>query len=111
MVPHAGPRLGLLAGRNDPESREKTAFCTHLGLYEWLVMPFGLCNAPATFERLMERVLAGLVWHGVLVYIDDIIVYDRTWEGSLEKLARVLDRLRRAHLKLKARSTACSARK
>ena len=74
-----------------PESREKTAFYTHLGLYEWLVMPFGLCNAPATFERLMERVLAGLVWHGVLVYIDDIIVYDRTWEGSLEKLARVLD--------------------
>ena len=45
----------------------------------------------------------GLVWHGVLVYIDDIIVYDRTWEGSLEKLARVLDRLRRANLKLKAK--------
>ena len=87
----------------NPDSREKTAFCTHLGLYEWLVMPFGLCNAPATFERLMERVLAGLVWHGVLVYIDDIIVYDRTWEGSLEKLARVLDRLRRANLKLKAK--------
>ena len=51
----------------------------------------------------MERVLAGLVWHGVLMNSDDIIVNDCTWEGSLEKLARVLDRLRRAHLKLKAK--------
>ena len=50
----------------------------HLSLYEWLVMPFGLCNTPATFERLMERVLVGLVWHGALVYINDIIVYDST---------------------------------
>ena len=62
-----------------------------------------LAYAPATFERLMERVLAGLVWHGVLVYIDDIIVYDSTWAGSLQKLAQVLDRLRRANLKLKAK--------
>ena len=87
----------------NPDSHEKTAFCTHLGLYEWLVMPFGLCNAPATFERLMERVLPGLVWHGVLVYIDDIIVYDSTWAGSLMKLAQVLERLRRANLKLNAK--------
>ena len=49
------------------------------------------CNAPATFERLMERVLAGLVWHGDLMNSDDIIVNECTWEGSLEKLARVLD--------------------
>ena len=52
----------------------------------------------------MERVLAGLVWHGVLLMnSDDTIVSDCTWEGSLEKLVRVLDRLRRAHLKLKAK--------
>ena len=57
----------------NPDSREKTAFYTQLGLYKWLVIPFGLCNTLATFERLMECVLAGLVWHGVLVYIDDII--------------------------------------
>ena len=62
-----------------------------------------LCNTLATLERLMERVLAGLVWHGVLLMnSDDMIVYDCTWEGFLEKLARVLDRLRHAHLKLKA---------
>ena len=61
----------------NPDSPEKTAFCTHLGLYERLVMPFDLCNAPATFERLMVRVLAGLVWHGVLLMnSDDLIVSD-----------------------------------
>ena len=53
----------------NPDSREKTAFCTHLGLYEWLVMPFVLCNAPATFEHLMERGARGfgLAW-GPRVY-------------------------------------------
>ena len=87
----------------NPYSHEKTAFCTHLGLYEWLVMPFGLCSAPATFKRLMERVLAGLVWHGVLVYIDNIIALGSTWEGALERLEQVLVRLYCANLKLKAK--------
>ena len=87
----------------NPDDREKTAFCTHMGLYEWLVMPFGLCNGPATFERLMERVLSGLVWHGVLVYIDDIVAYGDTWGKALERLKQVLVRLRRANLKLKAK--------
>ena len=48
----------------NPDSRERTAFCTHLSLHEWLVMPVGLCNASAMFEPIMERVLAGLEWHG-----------------------------------------------
>ena len=51
----------------------KTAFCTHEGLFEFKVMPFGLCNAPATFQRLMDLVLAGAKWSTCLVYLDDII--------------------------------------
>ena len=55
--------------------REKTAFTTRHGLFEFQVMAFGLCNAPSTFQRLMEFVLAGLQWQTCLVYLDDVIVF------------------------------------
>lgn len=58
-----------------PEDRPKTAFASHKGLYEFTVMPFGLSNSPATFERLMEIVLCGLQWEKCLVYLDDVIVF------------------------------------
>ena len=64
-------------------------------------MPFGLCNAPATFQRLMEEVLAGLHWSSCLVYLDDIIVFSRTVEDHFDKLREVLSRLRSAGLKIK----------
>jgi len=63
-------------------------------------MPFGLCNAPSTFQRLMELVLAGFRWEICLAYLDDVVVFGRTWEEHLERLRLVLTRLQVAHLKL-----------
>ena len=87
-----------------PESIEKTAFATHSGLYEFAVMPFGLCNAPATFQQLMETVLAGLARDACMVYLDDILgvtVLGATLEEHLQNLSEVFDRLRKAGLWLK----------
>ena len=85
----------------DPQAREKTAFITHAGLYEFITMPFGLCNAPSTFQRLMECVLRGLTWQIALIYLDDVLVYSRTFEEHLKHLRLVFDRFREAGLKLK----------
>ena len=87
----------------DVGDREKTAFVTQGGLYEFRVMPFGLMNAPATFERLMERVLRGIAWSECLVYLDDILVFGTNFETTLARLESVLDRLGAAELKLKAK--------
>ena len=84
-----------------PSSREKTAFVSHAGLFEYNVMSFGLTNAPPTFQRLMSRVLAGLEWKVCLIYIDDIIVFSSTFEEHLQRLSLVFDRIRQANLKLK----------
>ena len=63
-------------------------------------MPFGLCNAPATFQRLMDCVLAGLPWSSCLVHIDDAIIIGRSFEEHLHHLQQVLDRLKSAGLKI-----------
>ena len=85
------------------QDKEKTAFRTCSGqLYEFNQLPFGLCNAPATFSRLMDRALAGLAWNICLYYLDDIIVFSASWEEHLERLRAVFERLRRANLKLGA---------
>ena len=85
----------------EPGDRAKTAFLTHRGLFVWNVMPFGLTNAPATFQRLMNSVLGGLVGHGVLVYLDDVLVYAEDFPALLSRLCKVLERLRAAGLKCK----------
>lgn len=85
-----------------PEDRPKTAFSAVTGgHFHFNTMSFGLCNAPATFERLMERVLSGLQWEICLVYLDDIIVMSKSFEQHLERLETVLKRLGNAGLKLK----------
>ena len=83
------------------EAKEKTAFTTRNGLYQWEVLPFGLTSAPSTFERLMETALRGLHWKTALIYLDDIIVFVPDITTHLARLEEVLGRLRAANLKLK----------
>lgn len=85
----------------DEGSKEKTAFITHNGLYEFNVLPFGLCNSPATFQKLMTHALHGLEWDICLVYIDDLIIFSRTFEDHLHHLEQVFKRLREAGVRLK----------
>ena len=79
---------------------EKTAFQTCDSLYQFTVMPFGLKNAPATFQRLMNTVLSNLKWKGLLIYMDDIIIYSITLQEYLVTLADVLERLANTGLKI-----------
>ena len=92
----------LLAGFIVSGCRAKTAFATHSGLFQFRVMPFGLCNAPATFERLMDRVLQGLRWSRCLVYLDDIISFGGTFGAALSNLTLIFERLRSYGLQLKS---------
>jgi hypothetical protein len=80
--------------------QEKTAFSTKFGTYEFTVMPFGLCNAPATFQRLMDNVFYDVTWKFVLVYMDDIIIYSKTLEDHCAHLEQVIQLLIKAGLKL-----------
>ena len=88
------------------EDREKTAFITKYGLFQFVRMPFGLSNAPATFQRSMHVVLAGLIWECVIVYLDDINVLGDSFDDTLSNLVRVLKRFRAYGLKLKPRKCA-----
>jgi len=84
-----------------PQDRDKTTFICPRGMYRYRAMPFGLCNAGSTFQRLMDVLMSGLHLDVCLVYLDDIILFSRTVEEHLERLVRVLSRLRTAGLKLK----------
>ncbi len=90
--------LDLTQGYNQitikQEDIEKTAFRTRYGHFEWTVMPFGLCNAPATFIRWMNAVLGDLMDVCVVVYMDDILIYSKTAEDHVRHLDQVFARLR-----------------
>ncbi|KAH9131277.1 hypothetical protein LEN26_007781 [Aphanomyces euteiches] len=87
--------------RMEEDSIPKTAFTCKFGLYEWLVMPFGLCNAVPQFERLMEHVLRDQIWRSCLVYLDDVIVYSDNFTSHLARVNDVLCCFARAGFKLK----------
>lgn len=87
----------------EAQDKEKTAFSTGSGLYQFKVMPMGLTNAPPTFQRLMELVLHGLHWKECLIYLDDVLVFSRSFADHLQSLTEVFSRFRSAGLKLKAK--------
>ena len=97
--------LDLASGFNKvavaEEDKHKTAFITPFGLFEYNRMPFGLCGAPATFQRLMQSCLHDQVFQTLLVYIDDIIVFADTFEEHMLRLDRALARLAAHGLKIK----------
>ena len=78
---------------------EKTAFSTSYEHYEYTQMPFGLSNAPATFQRLMDNVLSGLQGTKLFVYLDDIVIYARSLKKYRYKFNKLAERLREANLK------------
>jgi hypothetical protein len=90
---------------NEPDI-PKTAFSTRYGQYEWKFMPFGLCNAPATFQRLMNTILQPYLDRFAVVYLDDILIYSKTPQEHLDHVRLVLQALQEHHLHIKLKKCA-----
>ena len=97
--------LDLAAGYHQVEmaekDKEKTAFICSRGLYEYNVMPFGLKNAPGTFQRLMDKILKEYINKFVVVYIDDIMIYSENFKDHIKHVEEVLEKMKKANLILK----------
>ncbi|MEL7308646.1 MAG: reverse transcriptase family protein, partial [Pseudomonadota bacterium] len=84
----------------EEEDKAKTAFSTRRGQFEFNRMPFGLCGAPATFQRIMNVILKDQVWQKCVIYLDDVLIFGRTVEEHNERLIEVLEQFRKAGMKL-----------
>ena len=91
--------------------RDKTAFSCHSGLYRFSRMPFGLTNAPATFQRAMDILLSPFRWKSCLVYLDDIIIFSKSWEEHISHVDEILSVLEKAGVKLKLGKCECFVEK
>ncbi len=97
--------LDMIQGYNQleikPSDREKTSIITKRGQFQYTCMPFGISSSPGCFELLMETVLAGLQWEKCVIYLDDVLTFSKTFSEGIDNLKLVLDRFRKANLKLK----------
>lgn len=116
-LPHIQDILDTLYGNNlftslDPmkgyhqieveeSSHKKTAFTTHVGLFQYIRLPFGLTNPPTPFERLLEHALRDYIGKFVILYIDNILIFSRTFEDHLRHITQILQTLKAAHLKMR----------
>lgn len=85
----------------EEKDREKSAFITKYGLFEYTKMPFGLCTAPSTFQRCMELIFRGMQWKHLLNYLDDIIIFSQDMEDHFKQVNEVLQRPQKCRSKTK----------
>lgn len=91
----------------EEKSQEKTAMWTKYGLFQYTVMPFELSNAPATFQRVMEAVLALVLYKKAVVYIGDVIVFSESLEVYFKDVSEVMGLIKEANLKVNKKNATC----